>query len=220
MHVFHATTFIRECKQLVQDLKLTNIMFASSDQLIYEHERQRECRLDLIHLHELSIPLAKRYLEEQCGLTNWRTRTDRVNAWLESFPRTFKLLDDFGRVKDHNQFVEDEQKLQTNLIKLSIKNFPEQRWWHWMKRIMFGTDGGKGGSENPIALYQLVLKQEVIDIDDIVDIGGMSQETFVKEFVVTNIFRPLSTGEYRLQYDSTKIAVEKVVCKANECNEC
>ena len=102
---------------------------------------------------------------------------------------------------DKDAFANDSLAKQVVPVKKAVKAFPPRTWFEWMLGI---------SSKGSLALLRRALKDD-IDIFDIVDLGGMSQEDFINAFVITNIFRPTNQGKFSLQFDVTRLAVKAVV---------
>jgi hypothetical protein len=198
---FKAESLVRDIKRLVQDDNLIHCMFASSDEgLWFQREAEREGRLKLFHFKELSLSLSTQYVLDKYGCSD-----QDMNAWLKHFPRRFDTLMDFGETPKKDAYCKQALANQVVLVKKSITTSPRQTWLQWLS----------GESKrDPRTLYRIALTRD-LDICDIVDRGRMSEEQFIKEFVVNNIYCPGSTmGTFTLQFDATRDAVKKVVAKS------
>ena len=181
---FRAENFIRETKNLAEDKGLIQLMFASSEGLMFEDEANREQRLRIFQSNELSLEISKKYLKAKF---NYDCPDDTL---LQQIPRTFVSLQDFGECGNKFEYAVDTLDSHVKKITKSITKDEESS----QKRLE--------------ALLSLALSQSIGFIE-IHKIGGLTEEQFIDQFVKTNIFRPNKrNGTYTFQFDVTRLAVK------------
>ena len=111
---FRAENFIRETKNLAEDKGLIQLMFASSEGLMFEDEAVREKRLRIFHSNELSLEMSKKYLKAKF---NYDCPDDTL---LQQIPRTFVRLQGFGGSDNKIEYAERILKRQVKKITKSI----------------------------------------------------------------------------------------------------
>ena len=111
---FRAENFIREAKNLAEDKGLIQLMFASSEGLMFEDEAVREKRLRIFHSNELSLEMSKKYLKAKF---NYDCPDDTL---LQQIPRTFVRLQGFGGSDNKIEYAERILKRQVKKITKSI----------------------------------------------------------------------------------------------------
>ena len=189
---FNATVFTKQVKHYVADAKVMRCLFAASEGLMFQAEALREPRLKIYLSKELTIDMSKTYLDDKCDVP-----VEIVdNLVLQKFPRTFSSLRSFADTVDKDEFIRgafksEKAKIEETFRSCSVPLLPFSR--------------------HPVlSLYQLAL-QRPIQADDIQNICRLSESQFLAAFVKTNIFQPTKGGEFILQFDVTKEAVETVV---------
>ena len=120
---------------------------------------------------------------------------------MSMFPRTFDALKEFGNASNKFTYVNVAFDSAVDTVEKSISGFPQRTWTQWA----IGTPRA-----NPKQLYRIAMYRD-IKLDDILLVGGMTEERFIETFVATNIFRPaVVASRYTFQFDVYRLAAIQV----------
>ena len=151
---------------------------------MFQAESHREARLGLFLAKELSLEVSRNYLQKVK-----RLKPEDVNdELLQQFPRTFTKLRDFAGADDRREFADESLKLGVYKIKEAKE---------------------KSLNADLYALLKLALERP-IDIDDYVNCR-LSKTKFIELCVQSNILQPTRSGDYEIQFDVTRKAIENVL---------
>jgi hypothetical protein len=184
--------FIKQIKHYVSDARLARCLFGSSEGFMFEELGRVsgfEPRLTVILANELSVEIARRYLET-LGTGIYKDED------LTLFPRTFANLKSFANALDKEAFVEQSMEAQVAKVRESFKCVRDP----WTPFVPHPVE----------RLYHTALTRK-IDLKDISDTCGLTKEQFVTHFVMTNIFQQTETGTYQLQFECTRHAALSVM---------
>ena len=194
---FSPRQFVKEIKHYVADARSARCIFAAAEGLLFQDLSHYEHRLRLFIAGELSLDIATQYLVYLTTIDMpGSPGSSDTNVHLGLFPRTFASLTAYYQAVDkeifaRNAFGSERAKIETSFCSCSTPWLPFAR-------------------HPALSLYMLSL-QRPIRYYDIRNLCNLSESQFLTAFVKTNIFQLTKGGEFILQFDVTKEAVEAIV---------